>query len=424
MIIEREVLHRKLFTVFSIATVITLPFSVPLNGLAIILLGLSWIAEGQWIKKIDLLRKSPIALLFISFYLLLVIGLLYSSNQEQANKELEKQASLIAFPLIFATSRFVNRVTVLQALNAFLIACTVACLICLANGIYQASNGDTRFLFYHELGSPLDLHAVYFSAYVGLCIFYVIDQLRQSWTAWNALRKTTYVLLLTFLIAFLILLSSKTLIVFIFLGLLIFVARHYAKRKGVAVSAGIFVLCGIALVIAVFSIPQIKDRFTEVLVDPFHQTNPLYLEDYTGYHFTGGNMRLAIWKMLVGEMSNSNAWLFGVGTGDAQDVLTATYERKHVYPGDKELGFEGFLYYNAHNEFFQVLLTMGVVGLTVFVLLFVLLFRKAVAENQPVLFWLLYIFATFCLTESALEAQKGVVFFSFFANLLSSGWTK
>jgi O-antigen ligase len=163
---------------------------------------------------------------------------------------------------------------------------------------------------------------------------------------------------------------------------------------------------------------NLRNRFTEIFDSTFEQENPLVLNDYRNYHFTGGTIRLAIWKIAIEIVNENKAWLGGIGTGDHQDSLTKAYIKKNVYPGDVLQGKEGFLHYNAHNQFLQFYLANGLIGLFLFILMIYFLLTNAQQKKNLLLLSLVLFLVLFSLTESALSAQKGIVFFCFFMSLL------
>jgi len=418
---NKEDALRKLFLFFAISVVVTLPFSVPLNGLSMILLSVVWILEGNWKNKYKKLLSNKIALLFIGFYLLHVVGLVYTDNVSQGLSELEKRVAFVIFPIVLSTTKFLDSRAVGKILGFFTATCFVAALICVIHALYfYFFQNNSSYLFYHKLGSAVNFdHAVYFSFYIGVSTFITITFLKSKWMTLSVAARVSYVLLVFFFLLFLVLLSSKTLIPTVFLLCGIFIWRTIVQEKGIL--TGMVAMCLFVAVSAfvIFAVPNIKDRFREVLVDEYDQTNPLLLDDYEFYHFTGGAIRLAIWKMSVEIINERKAWLLGLGTGDSQDVLTATYKDKHVYPGDKALGIKGFLHYNAHNQFMQFYLIFGVVGLLLFLYILGLSFRMAFAHSTLFLLFLI-LFTCFSLTESTLHVQKGIVPVLFFTSLLAA----
>jgi O-antigen ligase len=121
------------------------------------------------------------------------------------------------------------------------------------------------------------------------------------------------------------------------------------------------------------------------------------------------SVRVLIWQAAT-EIIKDN-FIFGVGTGDVKDVLLEKY---------KEKGMTGALSerLNAHNQFLQTFIALGLPGiillLSSFIFPFILAFRK---KNFIYIVFLVIVFINF-LTESMLETIAGVLFYAFFNSLL------
>ena len=102
---------------------------------------------------------------------------------------------------------------------------------------------------------------------------------------------------------------------------------------------------------------------------------------------------------------------YGVGTGDAKDILKNKYK-------DKSLEYFYNREYNAHNQYLQILLTLGIPGIAVFVSGLLYAFFISIKKRYFLYIVFLIIFGLNILTESMLERQAGVVFYAVFNALL------
>lgn len=412
MKVEKINLHENIFFYLLLLVVATLPFFIAINSFAIILLVFNWVVEGNWRKKIKMLLHNTYAMVCIAFYLYHIIGLFYSNNKSAGLFELEKKLGLFIFPLVFATSSTLDRKKLFIILKCFVVACLVAVIICLLNAIYFSLKGDNSYFFYHQLGSPLHFHAVYFSVYVGFSIFILIYLLHDGWMEFSWISKTAYISLIFLFLIFLLLLSSKTISISVLIITILYLMNLMFKRKRILIGLLFFIFIPISALIIINTSPNIRKRFDEMSKENYYEV--LKLNDYRGFQFTGGTIRIAIWKSVIEILNQENAWVFGVGTGDSQDLLTKHYIQKNIYPGDDVLGYKGFIDYNAHNQYMQFLITLGLIGLITF--LFVLLWPIIVGYREYNTLQILFIliFCAFCFTESALCSHKGVVFYAFF----------
>jgi O-antigen ligase len=97
--------------------------------------------------------------------------------------------------------------------------------------------------------------------------------------------------------------------------------------------------------------------------------------------------------------------LLGTGAGDCSDELQKVYQRN-----DFDIAYHA--QYNPHNQYLQVLLTLGPAGLLFFMALFGTAIYRARIQKNFTLFLLAYIFAASMITESMLERQTGMFLFS------------
>ena len=119
-------------------------------------------------------------------------------------------------------------------------------------------------------------------------------------------------------------------------------------------------------------------------------------------------MRLAIWKTSAYLITNKP--LIGYGTGDVKDVLLVEYQSRNLsFILDKKL--------NAHNQFLQTTIAIGLVGgILLIMMLLIPIFMSLKNKHYLYLGFLLLMIINFS-TESMLERQLGVVFYSFFNSL-------
>jgi len=415
MRLQGQPLHERMYLLFSLFVVITMPLSIHANSVSIMLLALNWLIEGQWKQKALRFVNSKYAMLWVVFFLYHAISIIYSDNKKEAQFELEKKLGFLVFPLIFSTTDFITGKTARTILKYFIGACVIACLICLGNAMYFYLQGDPSYFVYHELGSPLGFHAVYFSTFIGFCIFTILYHLLQNYRVMNPQKRLGFIVLIFFFFVFMILLSSKTIIVTVFLISLGMGIMRFLKRYSKLAVIGAALLCMVVFAVVVRKTPYLNNRFQEIFKESY--STVLNKSDYRDFHFTGGTIRVAIWKSVRDVMNEQNALLFGVGIGDAQKLLTEHYNKIHIYPGDAILGFKGFTHYNAHNQYLQFYITLGLVGVILFLIILFYCYRHALRSRHALLLSLLMLFSAFFFTESALCAHKGVVFFMFFASL-------
>jgi O-antigen ligase len=107
--------------------------------------------------------------------------------------------------------------------------------------------------------------------------------------------------------------------------------------------------------------------------------------------------------------------LIGVGPGDTQDELQKCYQLDE----DKNwaLLYRPDFQYNAHSQYLQTFIDLGIVGLLLFLATLVVAAFIAIKHYDYLFLSFVVLFSFACLTESMLELNKGIVFFSFFISL-------
>ena len=149
-------------------------------------------------------------------------------------------------------------------------------------------------------------------------------------------------------------------------------------------------------------VPEIGDR-----VDNAIKAISSTAENQTENESTA--VRMLIWTAANNVIAEN--FIFGTGIGDSKDELIKEYEKQ---------GMTGAIEHklNAHNEFYQVFVSIGVVGFIIFLMsLFLPLVNAFKSSNSIYGLFLLIIIFNF-IPESMLEAQAGVMFYAFFNSLL------
>ncbi len=149
----------------------------------------------------------------------------------------------------------------------------------------------------------------------------------------------------------------------------------------------------------------IKKRFYELVCEYDEYRNH---GNINGHSFT---MRLFYLKSAIAVIKTNP--LFGVGTGDVQEVINDEY-RKSGSPLDEEW------YKRPHNQFITITVALGIIGFIVFLisLIFPLIELK---QHLHALYYLFFASAIISfLFEDTLETQIGLSFFAVFNTVLLS----
>jgi O-antigen ligase len=122
--------------------------------------------------------------------------------------------------------------------------------------------------------------------------------------------------------------------------------------------------------------------------------------------------RILIWESVL-EIAE-NKWLLGTGVGNDQQALNQTYREKKLVPFyEKSL--------NAHNQFLQALLILGICGFIFFVVYLSYPLTAGWRLNNPYLICFGIIILINALTESILNRQAGIIFWTLWSFILLVG---
>jgi len=413
---KKQQVHEYVHYICLILIIFTLPFSILINSYFILLLGINWILTGEFKFKLQRLSTYKTAWILIGFYLLHFIGLGYTQDLDKGLLELEKKFSLFAFPLILSTSNPISKSRFQLLLKGFVLACSVGMVICLVFALIQfLKSGSINYFFYHQLGDPINIHAVYFALYLLFSLFIVVYFFVPLWKSLANFKRFIGLVWIIFSLLFVILLASKTILISVFLFSNVFALIHSSRLGRPIIGMLTILLINFSLFFLIKQFKPVKDRFN----DSIHSNLNFIKEDkYSPVTpFTGISIRLAIWKFTTNLLTENRAWWLGVGTGEGQYLLDKTYKKKNMYQGVEGTTNTGYLGYNNHNQYFETLLELGIIGLIYLLIYFFMPAYLAFRRYNPLHLAFIFLFAISCLTESMLCTQKGTVFFALFQSL-------
>ena len=414
MIGSRANIHQQIYLFTTAAIAFTLPLFVNINSYLIVILAVNWIAEGQLQQKFRALKKNKWSWLYLGFFLIFLLGIIHSDNTSAALHHVEKKMALLVFPLIFFSTSFSEKIKK-WTFTGFLAGCFTATIICLVSavGIY-IEEGATHQFFYHGLSRFIGINAIYLAMYLLFCVIILITFFGKKYKKLTSTGRVLYIALGFYFLILIFLLSSKIVILLLFLFLNILLISFFIIRKKIWRGVILFLLIN-SVFILILKLTPLQERFGTELRS---NMDVLHLEKYNyDTPFTGVTLRITFWKFLIEILNEKKAWLTGVGTGDVKEILNEKYIERNIYTGNPELGDTGYLGYNLHNQYFQLLLGLGIFGMIYFIGILVIPAVKAAQRKYWLYLFFLILFALMCLTESLLETHKGVVFFALFNSL-------
>lgn len=392
----------KIFYALLLGFVITMPFSFgyKLNNLFIILIFVHSIFRFRFSSLRSWIHYSPLLLL----YIILIFGLIYTANLNQGLFDLEKKIAFIIFPYAFLVSNKISQRLLKRILLAFSLSTVAISLLSIVVGIYKYSTtGDVSVFYYYELTNFVEMHPSYLSMYTCFSFFILFAYWFEVRDKIKPRNTAIIFVCLLFLFSFVVLLSARSEILILLL-MIISGSIWLGVRNGRLVYVyGVISLFFVIITLIVAVSPTIRERFKEAIN---------YNSEYSIDKQWGGRaLRLLKWDCSA-DIILSNP-LLGVGTGDTQDKLQECYAQKEY----GQLLFYPDVKYNAHNQYLQTAIGNGIIGLIPLLMCLILGIYVSIKTENLLFFSFLVLFALACMTESMLEVNKGIVFFSFFWSL-------
>jgi len=134
-----------------------------------------------------------------------------------------------------------------------------------------------------------------------------------------------------------------------------------------------------------------------------------------GNVFESTDVRWKIWQASFSAIKENI--IVGVGTGDVKETILNKY---------KEMGMEGAYQkeLNPHSQYLQSFLTFGISGIVLLLASFILPMYFAFKHQQYLYLYFIIMIMLFLTTESLLEVQGGVLFYSFFNSFFMFMYSK
>jgi O-antigen ligase len=348
---------------------------------------ISLVFRRQTIKKTELIsifNKGP-ALWFIFYYLLLVVGLLWTENHSFAFSKLENKLAFLLMPtlLIFTVRKWGNLEWKQLLVYSLLFALVMYETLALWRYIGQSEN-SWQFEFLSSRFS-IFMHRSYFACYLVIGIVLLFDNIRKVFTISN-------LALICFFSMGVLQTGSKAGIVCLFV---VFIVQFFAFTKLKNTRFNWIMNFSVLLFsIVLLTNNPIKTRFETMwsALGNIQTKNNNSVESNTA-RIIVWNTSLDVWK---------ENFLIGTGTGDYDDELTGkNLEYKNLGVAKERL--------NSHNQFLNSAVQLGLVGFLVLLMIFISSYFFSEKKMWQLL--ILVVFLINFLVESFLETQAGIILF-------------
>jgi len=392
------------------AAMIIMPLHFQYLPPVMILWGLCWLIEKRYSDVRVWDQKSGIFILFLSFvfyYTWQCAGLIYSSDLKMGFSNAFGRLSLLVFPLVLSSpgESIRKKTGVLLKIFAtgtflFMTVCFLYALIrslSLKEGawIFDPHIPDYPWLsYFYGADLSFSMHPSYLAMYVLLSAFIAFEAGFHE-VPEKSVRIIWFVSGCMLLVS-LYFISSRA---GILAGILLIPVYFFFRLRKLKRSRLTFLIILVALMI---SFPLLlKNQRVQYLYDKL-----------TSQETVGENKqepRMIIWKSSFSLIKKNI--LFGVGIGDVRNELANEYENL----GEAEMAQKRL---NAHNQFIEVFLENGIIGLVLFMIMLAFMAYIAVKDNNLIYGMFLLIILLFFLFETILYRLAGVSFFALFSFLL------
>jgi len=370
----------------------TLPLSIQANNVSIILLILTWLFSSRQVK----IKGSGWIRSFVVFlpvyFALQAISLLYSEHGSAIFSRLETSAAFILLPVSLGIVQSINLPVLYNRFAiGFVMGNVVTCTIFLFKYV-------SIFGLHHEqiTDSAMEKFSHLHASYLSLFLVSAIFMLRHFFKGSNP-QKVLVVLVMLLFSATIILSGSKLGAIFLVVALFYVFYQLYRKANKVKLIIMVTLFVGTLLIVG-YQNQLVISRFKSILSFNFerHPTK--------GYNTLSG--RFFFWDCSWGIIKDSP--FIGVGVGDSQQRLDRCYLAKE--PDTVTPEFLGR--FNAHNQFLQTTIELGLVGCSLVLFVFFGMIKRSIRFHSKDILVLIFFVLIFCCFESILVRNKGIIFFS------------
>jgi hypothetical protein len=381
-----------------------LAFLLPITkrGVPLVIAAMAILRLWQLFTKDQALRVASIptrrlAAAMAAYFLLHLIGMLWTEDIATGWKEIEYKLSFAIFPLLLGWRISRDEKLPAKVCLAFIAGCIVFIIWTLLNASWKYSQGEGAGVwFYSELS--MHFHPSYSAMYISFAMV--------LWISLNhKLKLWWHIMAAALMLVYIGLLSSKAGMVSA--GFAICAGSVLLWQYGQRRHALIFIGATVPLLAinALFS-PGVSARIESAINDSSKLLAPAteHVEENT----SSTNLRRT--ALLAGIRTFAQHPL-GTGTGDLNEALKEEYIRQGAFfAAEKKL--------NPHNQILSTGIALGWPGILALLALFWFGVRFAWKNSDYIYLSFLLIVAMNLMVESMLEMQGGIVFFCYWMLIL------
>ncbi|HIN40246.1 MAG TPA: O-antigen ligase domain-containing protein [Flavobacteriales bacterium] len=252
-----------------------LPLSNFLMSIGQVVVGIAWLMEGGYKRRLQGLLSNKGVLIFLSIFFLHILGLLYSTDYTYAFNDLRIKLPLLVLPFLIATSEKIKKKNLAYIMLVFSGAVLIGTLVSVGeligiNNWFRSFAGIPENVILDVRYISLYISHIRFSLMICLSIFWLIFSVSDNSIPFK-LSKWLFLLVALWLLLFLFLLESITgLGIMIIAGFIWLVYRAIAIKN---IKKRIISLLGISL------LPVVLMLYMVNLIEGFYHVEPEQIEN-------------------------------------------------------------------------------------------------------------------------------------------------
>ena len=354
--------------------------------------------RGFWNSALDWRLRIPFYAILL-YWLMIVVSVFFSTDTAVAWQVVGRKAGLIIFPLCFllTDTSYLNAKCLRGLGYALLVSVCGVFLYFVGNAVVKMMNGDTlAYVFGESVFDPR--HHAYTSMYADVAIAFVYFELSGHWDDLKGWLRGLLIASLPVCMLYVEIVNSRAgLLVLYILAVVCLLHLAIVRRRWVAAVIAAVLVTGFLLLV-----PRMLANHGNRL--------DATISDVTSDE--PKDARVKIYRSVVKSAKESP--LVGYGAGDYRQTLEEQYKadgNNYSYEHQQ----------NAHNQYLETILTLGVVGLVPLLLFLLWPLGFAWCRKSPALFLtavMVGIVMFNLLVESMLERQMGLLFIGYLLSVI------
>lgn len=347
-----------------------------------------FLLSDNWRESKKSYFKTLLGISFFGIFVVYLLSFFNSENKIEYLNILKNKIPFLFIPLSLISVRYVEKQQQ-QLIKYFFVLC--AFISSLWSYFYYLQNVElyTKLYVQGEV-IPTIIHHISLAVLLCLAVLFLLDNLIHKN---STIKKIINFLLLIWFIYFIHVLSVRTGIVLLYIGLFLFGIISFINYKKPIFALGLIILLFFSAYISYQKIPTIKSKinYTYYGINLFKTSNDTANLVSDSRRFLSDKIGIEIIKKNM---------LMGVGTGDLKETMNAHY-KKH-YPL-----FKPDVYSHIHNQYLYTICGVGIISGVIFCLLLLLPFIQFITEKK-LLFSIIYVLLLLVMFwESFIESQLG-----------------